>query len=145
MNGPLPATVVLAPGTHCIGGWMGRKVDLDSVVKTKERSCLSPVTKPGRSARIPYLYQLSYPGFSSDVHKNIDSPVERGQRNLVPGRFLIICPLLFTLEDRAAGTHWIGDWVGPRAGLNTAEYRIISQPCRLTRSPSQYRLSCPGF
>jgi hypothetical protein len=36
----------------------------------------------------------------------------------------------FTLEEGAASTHWIGDWVGPRAGLDTVECRKISCFCR---------------
>jgi hypothetical protein len=27
-------------------------------------------------------------------------------------------PHLFTSRERAPGTHWIGGWVGPRAGLD---------------------------
>jgi hypothetical protein len=27
----------------------------------------------------------------------------------------------FTPGERAAGTHWIGGWVGPRAGLDDME------------------------
>jgi hypothetical protein len=26
-------------------------------------------------------------------------------------------------DDRAPGTHWIGDWQGPRAGLDAVEYK----------------------
>jgi hypothetical protein len=29
----------------------------------------------------------------------------------------------FTPEERAPGTHWIGGWVGPRAGLDDVENR----------------------
>jgi hypothetical protein len=29
----------------------------------------------------------------------------------------------FTPEERAPGTHWIGGWVGPRAGLDDTEKR----------------------
>jgi hypothetical protein len=28
--------------------------------------------------------------------------------------------------ERAPGNHWIGGWVGPRAGLDSAEKRKIS-------------------
>jgi hypothetical protein len=31
-------------------------------------------------------------------------------------------------REMAPGTHWIGCWVGPRAGLDTVENRIISFP-----------------
>jgi hypothetical protein len=31
----------------------------------------------------------------------------------------------FTPEERASGTHWIGGWVGPRAGLDDLEKRKI--------------------
>jgi hypothetical protein len=32
----------------------------------------------------------------------------------------------FTLGERATGTHYIGGWVGPRAGLDVTEKRKIS-------------------
>jgi hypothetical protein len=42
----------------------------------------------------------------------------------------------FTLGESAPGTHCIGGWVGPTAGLDTVEKRKISCP---------YRESDPGF
>jgi hypothetical protein len=38
------------------------------------------------------------------------------------------------------GTHWIGDWVGPRAGLDAVEKR---KTLLVTGSLSLYRLSYP--
>jgi hypothetical protein len=32
-------------------------------------------------------------------------------------------PCRFTPRERAPGTHWIEDWVGPRAGLDAVERR----------------------
>ena len=45
------------------------------------------------------------------------------------------------------GTHCIGGWVGPRAGLDDAENLAptgILSPDRPARSESLYRLSAPG-
>jgi hypothetical protein len=52
---------------------------------------------------------------------------------------------------RASGTHWIGNWVGPRAGLDDVgektlplvglELRLLGRP---TRSQSLYRLRYAG-
>jgi hypothetical protein len=36
----------------------------------------------------------------------------------------------FTPGDRTPGTHWTGDWVGPRAGLDTPARRKILYLCR---------------
>jgi hypothetical protein len=45
------------------------------------------------------------------------------------GEWSASCPARFTPEDGAAGTHWIGGWVGPSAGLDAVEKRKIL-PCR---------------
>jgi hypothetical protein len=37
-------------------------------------------------------------------------------------------PGRFTARERAAVTHWIGGWVGPRAGLDTVVKRKIPSP-----------------
>jgi hypothetical protein len=34
-------------------------------------------------------------------------------------------PRCFTPRERAPSTHWIGQWVGPRAGLDEMEKRKI--------------------
>jgi hypothetical protein len=50
--------------------------------------------------------------------------------------------------DVTPGTHWIGGWVGPEAGLVTVEKRKILtsrelNPDRPARRPSLYQLSYP--
>jgi hypothetical protein len=42
---------------------------------------------------------------------------------LVGGEWSASRPGLFTLRERAPGTHWIGGWVGPRAALDDVEKR----------------------
>jgi hypothetical protein len=52
----------------------------------------------------------------------------------------------------APGTHWIGGWVDPRAGLGDVEKRnfftLLGLELRLLSRPAhtqlQYRLRCPG-
>jgi hypothetical protein len=54
----------------------------------------------------------------------------------------------FTPGERASGTHWLGGWVGPRAGLDNVEKRkFLPLPrlelrplCRPARIQSLYRL-----
>jgi hypothetical protein len=40
------------------------------------------------------------------------------------------CPGRFTPREEAPGSHWIGGWVGPRAGLDAVVKRKIPSPCR---------------
>jgi hypothetical protein len=52
-------------------------------------------------------------------------------------------PARFTSEERAPGTHWIGDWVGPRVSLDAVEEKQIlhcreSNPGRPARGPFLY-------
>jgi hypothetical protein len=54
-------------------------------------------------------------------------------------------PGRFTPRERAPGTHWIGGWVGPRAGLDAVVKRKIPSPLRESnpdhpvRSPELWR------
>ena len=51
-------TPMKRPGTHCTGGWVGPRVDLDRWVI----SCRTGTRSRDRSARRQSLYRLSYPG-----------------------------------------------------------------------------------
>jgi hypothetical protein len=59
----------------------------------------------------------------------------------------------FTRGERDPGTHWIGGWVDPRAGLDDLKKRkfltllgLKLRPLgRPARSQSLYRLRYPGF
>jgi hypothetical protein len=42
---------------------------------------------------------------------------------LVGGESSALCPGRFTPGEKAHDTHWIGGWVGPRAGLDDVEKR----------------------
>jgi hypothetical protein len=61
-------------------------------------------------------------------------------------------PLPLYPEERTPGTHWIGGWVGPRAGLDDMEKgKFLTLPGlklrplgRQARSRSLYRLRYPG-
>jgi hypothetical protein len=44
---------------------------------------------------------------------------------LYGGEWPVSCPSNFTPWERAAGTHWIGGWVGPRACLDMVSKRKI--------------------
>jgi hypothetical protein len=50
-------------------------------------------------------------------------------------------PAALSPGERTPGTHWIGRWVGPRAGLDTRDYRKILLPLPVIelRSPG-----CPA-
>jgi hypothetical protein len=62
-------------------------------------------------------------------------------------------PCRFTPGERAYGSHCIGGWVGPRAGLDDVEKRKFLPPpglelqalCRPARSQSLYRLRYAVF
>jgi len=38
-------------------------------------------------------------------------------------------PVSLTPTERAPGAHWIGGWVGPRAGLDAVVKRNVPSPC----------------
>jgi hypothetical protein len=42
---------------------------------------------------------------------------------LVGGEWSASFPGRFTFEERAPGTHWIGIWMDPRAGMDDVEKR----------------------
>jgi hypothetical protein len=71
---------------------------------------------------------------------------------LVGDEWLASRPGRFTPGEKVTGTHWIGDCVGPRAGVDDVEnrkfltlpgleFRALGGPAR---SQSLYRLRYPG-
>jgi hypothetical protein len=57
-----------APGTHCIGGWVGPRTGLDDVERRKILPPPGLELRPlGRPARSQSLYRLSYPGSSNNL------------------------------------------------------------------------------
>jgi hypothetical protein len=69
------------------------------------------------------------------------------------GEWSVSRPGRFTPRERAPGTHWIGDKMGPRDVLDAVVKRKISNPRRESnplkpdhpaRIPALYRLSCHG-
>jgi hypothetical protein len=68
------------------------------------------------------------------------------------GEWSASCPGRFTPGERAPGTHWIGGWVDPRAGLDDIEKRnFLTLPelelrpfSRPARSQLVYRLLYPA-
>jgi hypothetical protein len=61
---------------------------------------------------------------------NVKGKVVWGSRGIAPpfftlsldgGEWSALCPGHFTPREREPGTHWIGGWVGTRAGLDTME------------------------
>jgi hypothetical protein len=67
---------------------------------------------------------------------------------LVGGELSALRPGRFTLREKASGTHWIGRWVGPRAGLDDVKRKFLPPPPRLefrARSQSLYRPRYPGY
>jgi hypothetical protein len=71
---------------------------------------------------------------------------------LAGGEWSASRPGRLTLGERAPGTHWIGGWVGPGAGLDNVEKRkfLILPGLELrtlggpARSKLVYRLRYPG-
>jgi hypothetical protein len=48
----------------------------------------------------------------------------------------------FTPKERAPGTHWVGGWVGPSAGLDTVSKRKFPSP---RRNSNPDRLLCESL
>jgi hypothetical protein len=72
---------------------------------------------------------------------------------LVGGEWSASRPYRLTPGERARGTHWIGGWVGTRAGMDAVEKRkFLTLPGLELRplghplhSQSLYRLRYPGY
>jgi hypothetical protein len=64
----------------------------------------------------------AYGGVDVQIHIFLTSALVRGEWSASrPGRF--------TPEERAPGTHWIGGWVNPRAGLDDVEkWKFLTLP-----------------
>jgi hypothetical protein len=87
----------------------------------------------------------AYGGFDVGVHIFLTSVPDGGEWSASR-------PSRFTPGERAPNTHWIGDWVDPRAGLDNMEKRKFLTLLGLERQPLGhpahtqllYRLRYPG-
>jgi hypothetical protein len=87
----------------------------------------------------------AYGGVDIQIHVFLTSA-------LVGGEWSASRPSRFTPGEGARGTHWIGGWVGPRAGLDDVEKRkfltipgLELRPLgRPARSQSLYQLRYPS-
>jgi hypothetical protein len=87
----------------------------------------------------------TYGGVDVYIHTFLTSALDGGEWSASR-------PCRFTPGERAPGTHWIGGWVGSRAGLNDVEGRKFLILPGLERRPlgrpassqSLYRLRYPG-
>jgi hypothetical protein len=79
---------------------------------------------------VPVLFLLTehhamkgYWGVEVPLHTFLTSALDGGEWSAShPGRF--------APREGFTGTHWIGGWVGPRAGLDAVGRRKIPSPCR---------------
>jgi hypothetical protein len=55
------------------------------------------------------------------------------------GEWSVPRPGRFTHSERMPGTHLIGGWMGPRAGLNSVSKRKILGPCQKSNPELPYR------
>jgi hypothetical protein len=82
----------------------------------------------------------TYGGVDLQIHVFLTSA-------LVGGEWSESQPCRFTPGERATSTHWIGGWLGPRAGLDDVEKRTfftlpglnLRPLCRPARTQSLYR------
>jgi hypothetical protein len=87
-------------------------------------------TKKQKQKHQDYRQQLRYRVFKNSCFV---CWVPAFQSQLDGGEWLASRSGRFTPRERAPGTHWIGGWVGPRAGLD-AVLRNIPYPCRESKT-----------
>jgi hypothetical protein len=71
----------------------------------------------------------TYWGVDVQLHAFLTSAIDGGE-------WSVSHPCPFTPRERAPGTHWIGGWVGSRAGLDAVVTRKIPSPYRDSKPPS---------
>jgi hypothetical protein len=64
------------------------------------------------------------------------------------GKWSASRPGSFSPREKVPGTHWVGDWMGPKAGLDTVVRRKIPSTCQdsnlQSSSPALYHLDSPA-
>ena len=82
------------PGTHCIGGWVGPRVDLDGCGKSS-----TGIRSPDRPARSQSLYRLSYRGQPLLMYVYVTSALTC-KKPIAPG---VLTPLPLLRQEQLSG------------------------------------------
>jgi hypothetical protein len=136
-----------SPGTHWIGGWVGPRAVLDALVMRKipsprresnpRTAIVQPVAQRYTDWTITALLFFNW----APHHEGVLGSGSAAPLILVLGtrwRWMVsFTPRLRYPHGKNPCTHWIGGWLGPRAGLDkasartqTTDHSVLSPECR---------------
>jgi hypothetical protein len=96
----------------------------------------SPPPPPNQASIFPKVFSVAYFEFVNFAGVHLDWGLSYEYYLVLDGgEWSGSRPRRFTTKERAPSTHWIGGWVGPRAGLDAVVREKIPSPCREMKHP----------
>jgi len=158
-QGHAPATLYPRerPGSHCTGGWLGPRADLDRRGKSRPHRDSIPGPSSPQPVAIPATFIMYCSLIYNEVNKFTQEQAMNAPRGSRGIALLFLTPALVggwvvsatprPLYPRERDTVPTGGWVGSRAGVDgigksrPPAPTNIRSPDRPARSQSLYRLS----